>query len=463
MPPTLALVICLGFVIWLLRSEARAKSSGYWLAFLWLVIGSSRPISSWLNVRSGYANSTEAYLEGNLVDSVILLLLIAGGLVLLQRRKFQWGNAIRANAAIFLVYGYFLASTLWADVPFVAFKRWVREFGNVVMVLVVLSERDPLHAMTALYRRCAYILFPFSILVMIYYPVLGRYYSAMGQPLYCGVAHSKNSLGEIIFVFGLVLLWEWMEVLKPKFSQFFKTPFLARGLALLMGAYLLVQARSATAVLCAVVGAAVLATSWFTVFRRKRKRLIKIVLVATVLLFVLDSSFGLLEKVVGLLGRDMTFTGRTEIWQVVREQQTNPLFGVGFSSFWSSRSAQQIWDEFITLVSAHNGYLDVYLDGGFIGLALVLVMLVVVFRKVMGQLGSDSKMASLQFAFLLLIVVRNWSETSFLRGGPLWFTFLLLAMLPARHAVSERPAKSPQPKRSGSEATVGLKEANANA
>ena len=60
---------------------------------------------------------------------------------------------------------------------------------------------------------------------------------------------------------------------------------------------------------------------------------------AVVLMFwVLDQTIGVKERVVTNLGRDMTFTGRTDVWRELLGLHTDPLLGVGFMSFWDDKS-----------------------------------------------------------------------------------------------------------------------------
>jgi exopolysaccharide production protein ExoQ len=85
------------------------------------------------------------------------------------------------------------------------------------------------------------------------------------------------------------------------------------------------------------------------------------------------------------LGRDPTLTGRTEIWRLVRESiASRPILGFGYGVFWeySSQEGSRIrsavgWE----VPGAHNGYMDLLLDVGFVGLLLFAVAYVVTVRR----------------------------------------------------------------------------------
>jgi O-antigen ligase len=67
------------------------------------------------------------------------------------------------------------------------------------------------------------------------------------------------------------------------------------------------------------------------------------------------------------LGRDETFTGRTWIWEaVIPEFKHMPWLGHGFQSFWTTEWRAMVFG----MPYAHNGYLDILLELGVVGLAL---------------------------------------------------------------------------------------------
>ncbi len=80
------------------------------------------------------------------------------------------------------------------------------------------------------------------------------------------------------------------------------------------------------------------------------------------------------EFVTRSMGRDPTLTTRTDIWTAVLGLPTDPLFGSGFASVWLTPEG---WasNTKINIPHAHNGYLETYLNGGIVGVALLLAVL----------------------------------------------------------------------------------------
>lgn len=120
---------------------------------------------------------------------------------------------------------------------------------------------------------------------------------------------------------------------------------------------------------------------------------------------------------------DTTFTGRTEIWAFMSSHiEKAPLLGNGFRGFWSLGAASPKHGseiEFIrTIGSGHNGYLDMTLDLGLVGLGLLVLSLIAALSAaVKFQLRPISR--SLLFLSVIIFALgRNMMESVIL-----WSTF----------------------------------------
>jgi hypothetical protein len=82
-------------------------------------------------------------------------------------------------------------------------------------------------------------------------------------------------------------------------------------------------------------------------------------------------TFDIIGMFVTFTGRDVTLTGRTRIWKELLAFRTDPLIGVGYGSFWLGKRLQILSDIYGLLNESHNGYLNVYLELGMIGLGLL--------------------------------------------------------------------------------------------
>lgn len=400
-------------------------------------------------------------MEGSPLDALIAGLLIIVSYGILARRQMSWGSVIRDNWPVFLFYFYLLVSVLWAESTFVSSKRWFKEFGNIAVLLVILTEVNPLQAFRAVFVRCTYLMLPLSVIFIRWFPNLGRVYSRhSGEMEATGVTFQKNSLGMTTLVCTLILIWDWMEWSQPglprqkKFDRFLPFAFFT------MAGYLLYLCNSKTSLSCLILGGSIILAARVPLLREKVSVLGGYVLMGIVTFFLLDQMFGITESLVHSMGRDMTFTGRTDVWREILALNTPPIFGTGFLSFWSDLSYQSRLPDWV-VSSAHNGYLEMYIDGGVVGVSLLVFMLFLLALKMNRQLASRGNYALVRFAILLVVIVSNFSESNFGRMSAVGFLFLLAAIdIPTLRRVAPIRARSPKIVESSPGVVVGSQQEN---
>ena len=433
MPQSLALFLYIILILWLLleeRKQCPKLSRAIWLPFLWLAIIGSRPISMWWGFNVEFKKADD-YLEGSPFDRIVFLLLIVLALIVLCRRNLQWRTILSENRFLFLYFSYILISTLWSPFPFTAIKRWIKDFGNVLMVLVVLTDRKPLEALQSLFIRCASILIPLSILMIKYYPNLGRIYNRWtNQPVLVGVTTDKNMLGMTIFIFGVFLLWSLRTIIhKNEIVSIWKGAA-PRVILILMTLWLLSKARSSTALVTTIMATGVIGSTAFDFFRKRYPKMGTYILVCAflgTLLFVAGAG----NMIMGILGRDVTLTGRTNIWSEVLEEKINPFIGAGFYSFWLGDRNDRLSESFYySLGEAHNGFIEIYLNVGLIGLLLFVALLFASYKKIAESLKNGDEFGVFRLVFFVAVLLYAITEAIFDRINPLWFGFLALVVQP---------------------------------
>ena len=312
MPAHVALILAMALIALLLLRDCKQQpqlSYALWIPLLWLLIMGSRPASMWLGVQH-YVQ--DAQLDGSPFDRIVFLLLITAGVLVLIRRRVHWGNIIAYNKWLFIFFLYLGISTLWSDYPIVAFKRWIKDVGNIIMILVVLSESDPIEAVKRLLLRCAYILVPLSVLFIKYFPDLGRYYNPWTWTYsFGGVTTDKNGLGATLIIYGIVLLWKMLDMRDDKARSMDQLAMPLHLLLLGMVAWLFLIAHSQTSFTCALLGVGILLAMRLPSIRSHTSHIEIYVLALALLLVFLNSVFDITGTFVQTLGRDMTISGRT--------------------------------------------------------------------------------------------------------------------------------------------------------
>lgn len=447
MPSQLALALCLAFSFVLLRRDVKQQkdvSSAVWIPCLWLLILGSRSLSQWLNL--GTPVTADAMLDGSPTDRAVYFGLMTSALIVVWRRRLAWGETLWNNPWLLCFLVYCAVSVLWSDFPFVSFKRWFKSLGDPLMVLVLFSELHPAAAVASVLRRCAFVLVPLSVMFIKYYPHLGRMYDDWsGLAFYTGVTTNKNLLGYLLLVFGLLFLCTLITKRVPadktqKAAQRIETGITVLFLVLI--AWLFRMADSQTPLVALFAASGVVLGLWLPPVRRYFGSFA----VATLLIGgLLQLFFNLSEVVITSAGRDTTLTGRTDIWVAVLELVENPLAGAGFQSFWLGERLEKMWALFPVFRpnQAHNGYIEMYLNLGWIGLFLFSGLLVASYRTVRERLmratstaetkPEDLILAKFGIGYLVAYVLYNVTEAIF---QPLNFMFIIFLTTAVRYPLN---------------------------
>jgi exopolysaccharide production protein ExoQ len=406
----------------------RFSSAALWVPAIWLALGSSHGISYWFYQLGLASGGSSNRLDGSPVNIVFNNGVFIIAILILISRRFNWVQYAFSNKGLFLFYGFFLFSALWSPFPVPTVKRWVQEFGWLLIVPIVLTEPDPAASLRVMFVRVSYILFPLSVVLMRYFPNIGRVDSFHGSEMLSGVADHKNSLGQLCFVFCLVLLWDLIETRKSDTTSAIKPEPWTRLVNLGIGLYLLNVASSATSLLCFLFGIVLLVVGKRLAAMKNAKLVFILGVLAIVSVLALQQTFHLSGQVSEAFGRGSDMTGRGEIWQAALNKHTNYLFGAGFRGFWETSAGKEVYEQLGTgeLITVHNGYLETYLNGGVVGLCFLGVFLWSTGLITTTKLVERDPIGRLAVVFWPLILIYNMSESQFMMTGPVWYAMLLV-------------------------------------
>jgi exopolysaccharide production protein ExoQ len=414
-------------------------SAALWVPVILMFIVGSRNPSQWLGGRVGMA--AQGFEDGSPLDRTVTAALILAAIGILASRSFNWGNFVGHNLALSAFLGYALLSILWSDLPLTALKHWFRDLGNYLVILVVLSDPRPLEAISTVLRRLAYLLIPLSIVLIKYYPEIGRSYDSWtGIADTAGATTSKNMLGVACLISGLFFFWDTLTRWHERRRRRTKKILMVNIAFIVMTMWLLNLAHSTTSTVCLGLGCLVIAAA-HTPFCKRRPSLLKVLVPSLFLMYlVLSLGFNMNGQLAGAVGKDPTLTDRTKIWSAVLGMHTNPLIGTGYESFWAGPRLQWFWLNagLGHLNEAHNGYLEVYLNLGLIGLSLLVAFLVASFRTVSRRLRPFSNLASLTLALWVILLFYSVTEVGFRGGCLMWFAFLMGGISVPRRATMRR-------------------------
>jgi exopolysaccharide production protein ExoQ len=139
---------------------------------------------------------------------------------------------------------------------------------------------------------------------------------------------------------------------------------------------------------------------------------------------------GIQGGVMNAMGRSSDLTGRTEIWKVLEQMDTNPIVGAGFETFWTGPRLEYMNQKYPGINESHNGYLETWLNLGGIGVILIILLLVQGYRIAVTAFRRDPMLGGLLVAYIVTAVTYNVTEAGFRMLGPEWI-FIVLAIVAA--------------------------------
>lgn len=158
------------------------------------------------------------------------------------------------------------------------------------------------------------------------------------------------------------------------------------------------------------------------------------------------------EFFLGLIGKDPTLTGRTDIWSALTDViAARPWLGYGYGAFWAPDSDVANWVR-VSLQwaapTAHNGWLDAMLSVGLIGAAAFGVSYAATLWRMLGLI-LDHRFGLYAAGLLIQFFLFSMSESIVLEQNSLvWIGYVSLAGLLARGLGREERLEQTRPARS---------------
>jgi O-antigen ligase len=447
MVPNLAAFVTWAFVFFLLIRDWRNSpktSPGLWVATLWFLILATRAPHYWLAPTSGEIG-VQAYEEGNSFNQAVYLGLIVSGMLVLWRRHVVWPEVIRRNRALLIFFAYTFLSAVWADNPIVSLKGSIKAVvGNLVMALVVLTDRNQIEAVKQMFRRLTYVAIPLSVMAIKYFPSIGRathrwsYYT-----MYSGIAVGSNGLATLCYICGLITFSSLVQPGAFADRKNFGINLLLMGMVL----WLMVKADGGTSNASLLLGVIVILCLRWNMRRPVLllTRHIGIFLAIAAPIVVLNYGF-FMDFVALLFGHSETLWGRLVVWQNAVSLADSPILGVGYNNFWQGERLAKMWEIYSWRpTQAHNGYVETYLNIGIVGIVSLLAAIVVSFGRA-SSTEVKREIQDLKLPYMLPILFYNLTEAAFRGLHPVWFAFLMLGLEARGQRKGESsPLKEPKP------------------
>lgn len=242
---------------------------------------------------------------------------------------------------------------------------------------------------------------------------------------------SKNQLGRSALVAFMTLL-------------FLDKTAVSRWVFMVATTVLILGSSSATALAGAMFAVGI--WIWGIQFRRTRREWSGTFIFTSIILgiFVIVIAFISAAWFVGLLGRDLSFSGRTDVWIPSLDFiEAKPWFGYGYRALFGSNTQEtlDLWRDLgFYAAHGHNGPIETALGLGLVGLMLFFVVYLETFAASLRYL-KEHDVALFTFCFLLVMMPVAIVEPVFQDD---WFSVLVVCrVLLLRVRVDSRGAHDP--------------------
>ncbi|WP_019504779.1 O-antigen ligase [Pleurocapsa sp. PCC 7319] len=271
---------------------------------------------------------------------------------------------ISSNKLLWILIGIVCFSYFWSINPSQTMRFTVYAIGTTGFGLY-LATRYTLEEQLKLIGWTYGILLILSLLFVIAIP----YYGIMGgihEGAMRGVFTHKNQFGAFMAPGGVIF---WLNALRGgKYSWIY-------WCLLVLSCATMVMSKSTTAL--ATFAVMLMLCLVYRIFRWRYEVMVSAVLAVTIVgiasLIWIAGYIGS-DTLFSSVGKDATLSGRIFIWQAVWEQiQLRPWLGYGLAAFWNGLSGPSAYIQLavrIPVIYSHNGFLDLWLSIGFVGLAV---------------------------------------------------------------------------------------------
>lgn len=357
----------------------------------------------------GFLPGTIVLRSSDFFDKIFLPALSYGLCLLLIRSRLPEILALARRSRIFIALAACaILSALWSQVPLTSIV-----FGSCFLIdtlfafyLVVIFDAEEL---LVLLNRLLLVVCILSLFFIVFIPDYGLSELDPRNPnAWVGIFASRGGAARPL----LYLCAASFVLLRRQFTR-------ARLLTLLLGLMMIFKAHVVTVSLLLILFLGFYALQRINCRLSPRTSLAFLVIVTVSLVFGGTILYLVLPDLLSFLGRDPTLTGRTVIWQVLGHSiAKRPLLGYGFHAFWrglEGESGTVIRQMNWTFGYAHNGYIEVSLQLGFVGLGLFFISLLQALRNLWLCLRFDrSGILDWSIGLILITIFYNLDDCTVL-------------------------------------------------
>ncbi|MBW4424390.1 MAG: O-antigen ligase family protein [Nostoc desertorum CM1-VF14] len=327
---------------------------------------------------------------------------------------------ITKNPFQVLLLAIIIFSILWSEDLSSTLKD-IKGLIRIYFLAIYLAMRYPLREQMKL---IAWALGVAALLSMMFSAFIPGYIHISPELLnmWSGIYGHKNEL-------GYMMTWSAGVFLHLALSSY-RYRWLMWGLCGL-SICLIILTRSTTSL--AILLTMILLLPFYQSFKKTNYKL-QVVMITSALMLLIIFSMLLInnaETVVGTSGKDLTLNGRSDLWElVIAKVWERPWLGYGYSGFWTSNAASNLRATYDWASNAHNGFLQLLLELGFLGFLTFAVGFIRFFVMALTRIVSVAEKPEdyWPMQMLIIIVIVNFSEARLLTPSWNWLMYLTTSL-----------------------------------
>jgi exopolysaccharide production protein ExoQ len=333
---------------------------------------------------------------------------------------------MRKNWLLIIFLALASISITWSIAPVISIYRLIALLASACVGIYLGSTKDENKLLDVLFWA-GVIIVMLSFTLAIMFPFIGRMFFPPYNGAWRGLFWHKNELGSIMSFFAFIYLFRALRNIKVNIAILdFIFYILSVGLVYL--------SRSVAGYITLIFLhiAVVIVIIWLriqTKLHRLHYFLIGIGAGIIALLFYFN-----LDRLFGLFNRSSDLTGRVQLWQYLLRDvvKQNPVFGHGFGALWYLDSfrtqVQKVVGWTYQVVIGDNGFMDILLHLGWVGLSIFsLLFFVMFYRAIRYALSYRTFVSFLPLLILLYSLIGNVSFSLFFETE----TFVWICMIAA--------------------------------
>lgn len=344
-------------------------------------------------------------------------------LLLLARWKRTLCTA-RRELFIWILLTLALFSFLWSDLPSFTLRNSIVAWQTASFSLYIAScysVKEQLR-LIAIAMGIAGLL---CVFYAIFLPGKGVHFDVHAGA-WKGIYTHKNYLSQVATYSSLVFLLLAMNVRRHRW-------FVYGGLILSVGLLILSTSKTGLVVFLTLL---ILLQLYRSLRWRQTKAVLILIIIVLISASILVMMIANAELILNSLGRDLTLTGRTEIWSgAINFIRLRPWLGYGRGAFWHPDAGRAFTIGEVVSANylpphSHNGYVDLTADLGLVGLSLFFLSFLVTWVRGYNLVRlTQSSEYILPILYLSFLILYNFTESSIMKHNSVfWMTYMMVAL-----------------------------------